>query len=199
MWPIAWRCIWRKCKVTAESHWLLTVMPVTGPGTRLLCHGEQSVGDIGQKAVKVEHVGLHRHGLGFRVHLIGPLLQLCLADLTLECIKHSLNPSNQLWATHKSTKKNLTRHTGVRICCTNHPILSIPISMTTVTFLPCMNTSQSTQVKTQSLLQRCTCLFRLVFSPSLKPKTLREEGTLPLLLPWSSCAYPPLLSVRPHL
>lgn len=71
-------------------------MPVTGPGTRLLRHGEQSVGDIGQKAVKVKHVGLHRSGLGFWVHLIGPFLQLCVADLTLEGIKHSLNPSNQL-------------------------------------------------------------------------------------------------------
>lgn len=59
-------------------------MPVAGPGTRLLRHGEQSVGDIGQKAVKVKHVGLHRRDLGLRVHLIGPLLQLCLADLTLE-------------------------------------------------------------------------------------------------------------------
>lgn len=67
-------------------------MAVSGPGTRLLRHGEQSVGDVGQKAVKVEHVGLHRRSLGFRVHLIGPLLQLCLADLTLEWRKHSLNP-----------------------------------------------------------------------------------------------------------
>lgn len=87
---ITWRCIWRKCKFRAESRCLLTVMPVTGPGTRLLCHGEQSVRDIGQKAVKVEHVGLHRRGLGLRVHLIGPLLQLRLADGTLECVKHKL-------------------------------------------------------------------------------------------------------------
>lgn len=64
-------------------------MSVTGPGTRLLRHGEQRVGDIGQKAVQVKHVGLHRRGLGFWVHLIGPLLQLGLADLTLEITKHT--------------------------------------------------------------------------------------------------------------
>lgn len=102
---MVWRCILGKCKVTAESRRLLTVMSVTGPGTRLLCHSEERVRDIGQKAVQVKHVGLHRRSLGFRVHLIGPLLQLCLADLTLECIKRSLKPSNQLWATHKVTKK----------------------------------------------------------------------------------------------
>lgn len=69
--------------MAAESRRLLTVMSVTGPGTGFLCHGEQRVGDIGQKAVQVKHVGLHRRGLGFWVHLIGPLLQLGLADLTL--------------------------------------------------------------------------------------------------------------------
>lgn len=79
-----------QCKVTAESHSensecrLLTVMPVTGPWTWLLGHGEQGVGDVGQKAVQVKHVCLHGRSLRLLVHLIGPFLQLGLADLTLE-------------------------------------------------------------------------------------------------------------------
>lgn len=63
---------------------------VTGPGTWLLSHGEQGVGDVREQAVQVEHVGLHRRGLGLLVHLIRPFLQLGLADLTLEQICQSL-------------------------------------------------------------------------------------------------------------
>lgn len=70
---------------------------VTGPGTWLLRHSEQGVGDVGEKAVQVEHVGLHRRGLGLLVHLIRPFLQLSLADLTLEHICQSLkNNSKQI-------------------------------------------------------------------------------------------------------
>lgn len=70
---------------------LLTVTSVGGPGTRLLCHGEQGVGDIRQQAVQVEHVTLHRHDLRLLVHLVGPFPQLFLADLTLDHISHNLN------------------------------------------------------------------------------------------------------------
>lgn len=75
-----WKSLW-KC-------WLLTVTSVTGPGTWLLCHGEQGVRDIGQKAVQVKHVGLHRRGLRHLVHLIGPFLQLGVADRSLEHTSH---------------------------------------------------------------------------------------------------------------
>ena len=78
-------------KCTEHSgRWLLTVLMVTGPGTWLLSHGEQGVGDVREQAVQVEHVGLHRRGLGLLVHLIRPFLQLGLADLTLEQICQSL-------------------------------------------------------------------------------------------------------------
>lgn len=65
----------------------LTVVSLPGPGTGLLCHGEQGVGDVGQEAVQVKHVGLHRGRLRLLVHLMGPFLRLGLADLTLKHIK----------------------------------------------------------------------------------------------------------------
>ena len=65
---------------------LLTVVSVAGPGARFLCHGEQGVRDVGQKAIQVKHVGLHWGRLGHLVDLIGPFFQLGLADLTLEHI-----------------------------------------------------------------------------------------------------------------
>lgn len=74
-------------------------MSVTGPWTRLLCHGEQGVGDVGQKAVQVKHVCLHGRSLRLLVHLIGPFLQLGLADLTLERISQTI--SNQPLVTYK--------------------------------------------------------------------------------------------------
>lgn len=146
-------------------------MAVAGPGTRLLRHGEQSVGDVGQKAVKVEHVGLHWRSLRFRVHLIGPLLQLRLADLTLGWTKRAFKtpPNNFDEVTEK-----VTHHTDVRICCTNHPTGSLP----TREYIPPVS-----PLSTPSLLQSRTRLFVLAFSPSLKTKTFRGEKALPSRLP----------------
>lgn len=87
-------CMRDQCKDTRE----LTVVTVTGPGTWLLCHGEQGVRDVRQEAVQVKHVGLHRCGFRVLIHLIGPLLRLGLADLTL---KHISQRSKQNLASVK--------------------------------------------------------------------------------------------------
>lgn len=69
-----------QCKDTREP----TIVSVPSPGTRLLCHGEQSIRDVGQEAVQVKHVGLHWGGLRVLIHLTGPFLLVGLADLTLD-------------------------------------------------------------------------------------------------------------------
>lgn len=69
-------------------------MPLAVPGTRFLCHGEQRVGDVGQKAIQVEHVDLHWADLRLLEALIGLPVQLGLADLSLQEMK-SLEESVQ--------------------------------------------------------------------------------------------------------
>lgn len=62
---------------------VLTVVSVIGSRAGLLGHGEQGVGDVGQEAVQVKHVGLLWHDLRLLALLTGPFLQLRSADLTL--------------------------------------------------------------------------------------------------------------------
>lgn len=77
-------------KVVLKTCALLTVVSLTGPGTRFLRHGEQRVGDVGQKAVQVKHVDLHGRGLWLRVSLMRPFVLPGLADLTLENISKGI-------------------------------------------------------------------------------------------------------------
>lgn len=69
---------------------LLTVVPVTVPGTWCLCHGEKSVGDVGQKAVQVKHVHLHWSELRLLEALVGLFVQLGLADVSLQHIRQEM-------------------------------------------------------------------------------------------------------------
>lgn len=58
-------------------------MPLAAPRTWFLCHGEQGVRDVRQKAVQVKHMCLHWGGLWLLVNLTRSSVQLGLADLTL--------------------------------------------------------------------------------------------------------------------
>lgn len=75
----------------------LTVVSVTGPGTGFLGHGEQSVGDVRQKAVQVKHMGLYWGNFRLLGQMTGPSVQLGLAGLPLEHNRHKFKTLNDKW------------------------------------------------------------------------------------------------------